>query len=255
MTVWRDARGNEYRGFLDGITNVTVTDARAATASLAALNAEAVVDMDGVAVVMVDIRGTFVGTFVFEASVDGTNYVGISGINVLTQQVVASITATATTVAVGVTGFRRFRVRCSAFTSGAGVVALRATAADYAIITVPLPALLSVTNTAIVNTAVTLTVPAAGAGLFHYFTRIMVQRFFATAGLAGATPTLVTTTNLPGARAFSFPTAGALGTSVAEILEQSQPLKSSAANTATTIVCPASTDTIWRVTADYYVGA
>jgi hypothetical protein len=111
-----------------------------------------------------------------------------------------------------------------------------------------------VTATAAVNTAVTLTIPANPAGLFHLFTRINIKRFFVTAGLAGTTPTLVTTTNLPGSLAFSFGTAGAIGTTLEEVLEPSAPIKSVTAATATTIVCPAVTDTIWRVTALYLLG-
>jgi hypothetical protein len=135
------------------------------------------------------------------------------------------------------------------------IVSLRASMADYAIIGVPLPTPLHVTATGLVNAAVTATIPSAGAGLFHYITRIHVKLFFATAGLAGATPKLVTTTNLPGTRVLSFPTAGALGTTVEENIANALPIKSTAAGTATTIVCPAATDAIWRVSVDYYVGA
>jgi hypothetical protein len=250
-----DARDNEFKGVLDGITNQTVVDARAPSATLAALNATAVVDLNGVSVVAVDVRGVFVGTLVFEATVDGTNFVQLPGINALTNAFVNTITATAQTVIVGCTGFRQFRVRVSAFTSGAMIVSLRASMADYAIIGVPLPTPLHVTATGLVNAAVTATIPSAGAGLFHYITRIHVKLFFATAGLAGATPKLVTTTNLPGTRVLSFPTAGALGTTVEENIANALPIKSTAAGTATTIVCPAATDAIWRVSVDYYVGA
>jgi hypothetical protein len=255
MTQFLDARGNEFKGMLDGITNQTMVDARAPSATLAALNATAVVDLNGVSVVAVDVRGTFVGTLVFEATVDGTNFVALPGINALTNAFVNTITTTAQTVLVGVTGFRQFRVRVSAFTSGAMIVALRASMANYAIIGVPLPTPLHVTATGLVNAAVTATIPSAGAGLFHYITRIHVKLFFATAGLAGATPKLVTTTNLPGTRVLSFPTAGAVGTIAEEEISNAQPIKSTTAGTATTIVCPAATDAIWRVSVDYYVGA
>lgn len=250
-----DARDNEFKGALDGITGQTVTDSRAATASLAAVNAEALVDLNGVSIVAVDVRGTFVGTLVFEGTIDGSNYVQLPGINRLTNVMVNTITATNTVVMVGVSGFRRFRVRCSAYTSGAMIVALRASMADFAIIGIPLPTPLHVTNTAAVNVAVTATLPAPGAGLFHYITRIHVKKYFATAGLAAATPQLVTTTNLPGARVLSMGTAGAIGSTAEETIANAQPIKSTAANTATTIVCPAATDAIWRVSVDYYVGA
>ena len=250
-----DARDNEFKGVLDGITNQTVTDLRAATANLAVANAEAIVDLNGVSVVAVDVRGTFVGTLVFEASVDGTTYVALPGINPLTNAFVNTITATNTVVMVGVTGFRRFRARVSAYTSGTMLVSLRASMADFAIIGVPLPTTLHVTNTGLVNAAVTATLPVPGAGLFHYITRIHVKKYFATVGLAAATPQLVTTTNLPGARVLSFATAGALGATAEETIANAQPIRSTTANTATTIVCPAALDAIWRVSVDYYVGA
>lgn len=255
MTQIFDARGNEFKGALDGITGQTITDSRAATANLAVVNAEAIVDLNGVSVVAVDVRGTFVGTLVFEASVDGTTYVALPGINPLTNAFVNTITATNTVVMVRVTGFRRFRARVSAYTSGAMVVALRASMADYAIIGVPLPTPLHVTATGLVNAALTATIPSAGAGLFHYITRIHVKKYFATAGLAAATPQLVTTTNLPGARVLSFSTAGAIGSTAEETIANALPIKSTTAGTATTIVCPAATDAIWRVSVDYYVGA
>jgi hypothetical protein len=71
---------------------------------------------------------------------------------------------------------------------------------------------------------------------------------------AAAAPVTVTTTNLPGTLAFSF---------AAEALPQGQidrwredfsyPLAAAAQATATTIVAPATTNVIWRVTAGYYV--
>lgn len=257
MTQLFDPRGNEFTGARDRITNETMTDARAATAVLSALNATAFVDLAGASIVLNDLRSAaFVGTVVFETTVDGTNYAAalglvgsgavslITGAGVVNQQVI-----------VGVTGARQYRIRVSAYTSGTLTVGLRASQADYATFALPVAAPLAVTATAAVNTGVTLTLPAPAAGLFHIITRIEITRFFATAGLAGATPTVVTTTNLPGSMAWSFPTAGALGSSVQVIAAPGQPLKSSTAATATTIVCPASTDTIWRVSAIYGVGA
>lgn len=255
MAILFDERGNQYTGALDQITGGTVTDARAPSANLALLNAEAIADLNGHCVAMFDIRGVFVGTVVFEGTVDGTNYVSIPVINQATQ---AFITAP-TTVGVfigSVTGFRRVRVRVSAYTSGTVIATIRASMADYAITSIPYPATLAVTVTAAVGVAATLTIPAGGVGLFHYITRIQVQRFATALLTAGATPVLVTTTNLPGTRVLSFPAdAAAQGTIYTEQIETAQPLKSTAANTATTIVCPATPLVIWRVTADYYLGA
>lgn len=255
MAILYDVRGNEWQGALDQITGGTITDARSPTANLSALNAEAIADLNGHCVASVDVRGTFTATLIFEGTVDGTNYVTLTAINQATQAMVTT-TAAAGTFFVSVTGYRRIRVRVSAYTSGTAVVAIRASLADYAINAIPYPATLSVTNTGAAGAAVTLTIPAAGAGLFHYITRIVIQRFATALLTAAAAPVVVTTTNMPGSKAFTFPAdAAAQGTIYSEIVEPSQPLKSSAANTNTTIVCPLTTAVIWRVTADYYVGA
>lgn len=257
MVQFKDARANEFTGSLDNITNVTFTDTRPSTASIASNGATVVVDLQGASVVGVDLRSAaFTGTVVFETTIDGTNWnaalglVGSGAVSLVTGAGVVN-----TQVIVGCTGARSMRVRCSAYTSGTLTVALRSTQADYATFALPVVAPLIVTATAAVNTAVTLTLPAPSAGLFHVVTRIQIDRFFATAGLAGATPTVVTTTNLPGSLAFSFPTAGILGSMESITLEPAQPIRSSVAATATTIVCPASTDTIWRATAYYGLGA
>lgn len=115
---------------------------------------------------------------------------------------------------------------------------------------------LAVTNTAAANTAVTLTLPAAGAGLFHYITYIEITRN-ATAALAGTATLVITTTNLPGSLAWSVGNAmSAGGTQIDVRMAFPSPLKSSVANTATTIVTPApGAAVLWRVTAFYYTAA
>jgi hypothetical protein len=64
----------------------------------------------------------------------------------------------------------------------------------------------------------------------------------------------VTTTNLPGTLAFSFPAdAAAQGTVDRWREDFAYPIASNAQNAATTIVCPATTNVIWRITAGFYV--
>jgi hypothetical protein len=63
---------------------------------------------------------------------------------------------------------------------------------------------------------------------------------------------VVTTTNLPGSPAFTFSSAGAIGAIDRYILPMTTPLRSSAANTATTVVAPAATGGIWRLNATYF---
>ncbi len=115
---------------------------------------------------------------------------------------------------------------------------------------------LAVTNTAAANTGVTLTLPAAGSGLFHYITHIHISRN-ATAALAGTATLVITTTNLPGSLAWSVGNAMvAGGTQNDVVLALTSPLKSSAANTATTIVAPApGAAVLWRLNAFYYTAA
>lgn len=114
------------------------------------------------------------------------------------------------------------------------------------------PADLQVTSVGASGAAVTLTLPAPGANLFHHIARVSLTLYNVAARTGGATPVTVTSTNLPGSPAWTFPSAGAIGT-VDRVLEfWDIPLKSSAANTASTIVCPATTSVIWRVSAAYY---
>ena len=92
------------------------------------------------------------------------------------------------------------------------------------------------------NTAVTLTLAAAGAGLFHYITSVEIVNVNPTVlAIAPAAVTLAyTSTNIPGAPAW---TAGNLLAAGAEKLVErvSYPggIKTTTANTATTFVAPA----------------
>jgi hypothetical protein len=260
MPVLYDARGNELLGSLDQIGGGTVTDARTASATLGSVNAEIVMDLNGKAVASFDIRtGAMNATLVFEATVDGTNYFGLPGINVLTEAALSAVVITTTHAAtynVGVTGYRRVRCRVSAYTSGNVVVAARATTADYLIYAKPMPTLLWVTVTAAANTIATATLPAGGAGLFHYITYINCMRN-ATAALAGTATLIHTTTNLPGNPAWSVGNAMAAGGTQIDVdYQPAFPLKCSVANTNTTIVMPAAGLAVLnRVNVGYYLGA
>lgn len=113
-----------------------------------------------------------------------------------------------------------------------------------------------VTAVGAVNAAVTATLPAAGAGLFHYITSIRVTKLYAILGVASGAGVTISTGNLPGNPAWTTEqAAGALGTTVKVVDEAcGLPIKSAAANVATTIVCPAQAQTIWRVNVTYYTG-
>ncbi len=110
------------------------------------------------------------------------------------------------------------------------------------------------TTTGVAGAALTLTLAAPGAGLRHYLTRLAIERPAAAALTAGATPRLITTTNLPGPLASSIPVGAAVAGSVHEkILDPGRPITSSAQNTASTIFAGAVTSVIWHLTAPFYV--
>lgn len=255
-----DARGNEFNGSIDSITGVTVTDGRTATATLGAVNAEAIIDLNGQKAVAVHL---FTGanatlTVVFEGTIDGTNYFALPTFNIATTSMIASFALSAattnTTYYITVTGFRRVRVRCSVYTSGSLTVAMRATVAPLPpVAEVLYPTTLWVTATAAANAAATATLTAV-AGMFHYITHIDITRN-ATAALAGTATIIHTTTNLPGSPAWSVGNAMVAGGTEKDVnIDFAVPLKSSVVNTNTTVVAAAGgAAVLGRVNVGYYV--
>lgn len=256
MSILYDSQGNEMSTRLDGIGGRTLTDTRPATYNLNALNAEVVLDFAGCAAWACQITGTFVGTVVWEATIDGTNYFSIPVMNLATEIHVLSTTAPG--VFTGeVAAFRRMRVRCSAYTSGTITVALRSTLADTIVYSKPIPITAIGTNLSVANTAGTLTLASPGAGLFHYICGIEITRINnSAAAVAGTALLAFTTTNLPGSLAFSSGNALAVGESKTDISWfPTVPIKSVTAATATTIVGPAAGAGVQvRITALYYIG-
>jgi hypothetical protein len=104
------------------------------------------------------------------------------------------------------------------------------------------------------NTGVTLTLPAPGAGLFHYIESIRISRA-CNAALAGTAALSITTTNL-GGRAWMVGNAMAAGGTQLDVAELwPHALRSAVANTATTIVLPAPGVAVqWTVEVVYFVG-
>ena len=144
-----------------------------------------------------------------------------------------------------------------------------AVAADAALVVAvspngPLPPLaeqrastLHITATAVVNTAVTASLPAPAAGLFHYITSIQVVKLYAALGVASAAGVVITSTNLPGAAAWTTEQiASAVGTAVTVINYQpTTPIKVSTAAAISTIAAPAQLQTIWRMNVSYFTAA
>lgn len=223
MPTLYDARGNEILStFPDQITNGVITDNRPVSALLGVLNSEVLMDLNGAKTATFDVRsGAGALTFLVEASIDGTNYfaVPIFAINQLlvavqvTEVFVPSVVVATTINAqytVDVSGYRRVRLRVSAYTSGNITVAARASIADLVGYARQIPTTSFVTATAAANTLATATLPAAGVGMFHYITSIMLMRS-ATAVLAGTATIIHTSTNLPGSPAWSVGNAMAAG--------------------------------------------
>jgi hypothetical protein len=226
-----------------------------ATGALGALNSEIIVNADGASTVTLDLRGTFNLTVEVSGSADGVNWV-VLPVRPVTGGIYQAVVAGA---APGIwvaacAGFARLRARVTAYTSGsAAAVLLAATGLLDDRLLGEVSSNIG-TNTGVAGAAVILSLAAPGAGLRHYLTRLAIERHAAAALTAGATPTLITTTNLPGSLAFSIPVeAAAAGTVYEKFTDPSRPMMSSAQNTATTIVAGAVTSVIWRITALFYV--
>lgn len=112
---------------------------------------------------------------------------------------------------------------------------------------------LAVSVTGAAAAAVTVTLPAV-AGQFHYISRINIIAYATVARTGAAAPVVVTSTNLPGALAWTTPTAQAVGTQYETDIQLTSPLKSSAVGIATTIVAPGTASVIWRINVIYYTG-
>jgi hypothetical protein len=116
-------------------------------------------------------------------------------------------------------------------------------------------ATLTVTATAATGVAASLSLPAAGVGLFHYITSLTIDLYSTAARTGTATPIVVAATNVPGNPGWHFATAGAIGTIDRYAPLMATPLRSSVANTATTIVGPVVTGGIWRINVQYFTAA
>jgi len=226
------------------------------TGTLGALNAEISAYCDGCSTVAIDLRGTFSMTVAVQGTVDGTNWVLIpvrpqtGGIFVL------AVTGTAAGVwMASCAGFTKVRAIVTAYTSGSATAFIAASTALFDDFAKNGGVTSSIgTATGAAAAAVTLTIAAPGAGLRHYLTYVAIKRFASALLTAAATPVLVTTTNLPGTLVFSLPAdAAAQGTIFPHQEDYTFPIAAVAQNTATTIVCPATTAVIWRVTVGYYV--
>lgn len=248
-------------------------EARRSTGTLAALNAELVHDLNGdnSVVIFVNGTGTFNATYALDGSPDGVNFYSLvafpyapasvggtlpqAGQPLVTEAVNAATVQRMLCAAVG--GLQKVRIRLTAYTGGSAAVTINSDTADSIspYVRDQKAATLMVTATGAASAAVTATLPAV-AGLRHYIDRVSVMRSATAALTAGATPVVVTTTNIPGTPALTFGSdAGGIGIDREQIMEfGGAGIAASAVNTATTIVCPVYTGVIWRVNVSYRLG-
>jgi hypothetical protein len=225
--------------------------------NLGSLNSEIIVKNDGASSVSLDLRGTFNLTLEVAGTIDGVNWfpIPMRPVNVAAVKYVAVITGSAAGGWVGKCGpYLLVRVRCTAYTSGSAVATVLV---SNALLDDTLNGMITTdiaTNTGAAAAAVTLTLAAPGAGLRHYLTYLAISRFATAALTAAAAPVLVTTTNIPTGFVLNFPADAALQGSIDRYREDfTYPLATAAQNTATTFVCPATPNVIWRATAGFYL--
>jgi hypothetical protein len=115
------------------------------------------------------------------------------------------------------------------------------------------PATTAVSVTAATGVGATLTIPAAPAGLFNYLDFLEIVQV-GTLTAAGVTAVVVTSTGITGTPSFSFGSDYVIGRAIRYDYQIPGGLKGSAAATAITVVCPATTNVLWRVNGFYHVG-
>lgn len=105
------------------------------------------------------------------------------------------------------------------------------------------------------NIGATITLPAV-SGQFHYITSIIIGRS-ATAALSGTATLSITTTNLPSSLQWRVGNAMVAGGTQRDVeMYWDNPLKSSVANTNTTIVLPApGAAVLWGAVVTYFTAA
>lgn len=225
---------------------------------LVTINSELTLAVDGCNSFAMDVRGTYTtGVLIVEGTVDGTNWNAIPMRPYNQAGVLYLLSPAAATAGLWMgrcSAFRTIRARmATGATVGGATVTLAASSAalDNALQDRITPS--RGTNTGAAGAAVTLTLTSPGAGLRHYITSLKVQRFAAALLVAGATPVLVTTTNIPGTLVLSIPAdAAAAGSMYTETVDCTFPIATVAQGTNTTIVAPVTTNVIWRISAGFY---
>ena len=218
--------------------------------------AEQIIYCDAANTVSVILNGTFVGTFEVDGTIDGVNWTPIPIRAINAASTAYALNATTTGFYQGFCGqYYKVKIRCTSYTSGTATGVIIAEMGNPDDLLRPNITPLIVTATGAAGSAVTATLPAV-TGLRHFITYLHISKFASALLTAGATPVLVTTTNLPGSPVFSLG-AGADSQGTLSILseEYNYALAASAQSAATTIVAPATTAVIWRINVGYYLGS
>lgn len=252
---------------------VPVRESRRKVATLGALNAEVVLELDGDESAIIHVlSGGLVGTVEFSAAYDNTssNFHAIPVYPVANAAVggtapVSSrpLVQEALTTAQGIRSycvsvgqFRALRVRLGAYTSGNASVTLTSDPVGTNHLGIQAKTMTELVSvTAAVGVAVTATLPAV-VGLRHIIDFVEVTRS-ATAGLTpAAAPVVITSTNLPGSFALTCgQDAGGVGVDKDMLADfGGTGLAATATNTNTTIVCPAYVGVVWRINVGYRLG-
>lgn len=232
------------------------------TGTIVALNGTVVVNAQGTYTVTAAITGTFVATVVIEGQ-DASGAWNSLPMYLVTPSVPYSSQFSTTTTGVFVVtggGYASIRARASAYTSGTINIAFNASLGQQTIASSQLGSwsvkdadtAFVVTTTSATGVAATLTIPAA-TNQFHFIDSLEITAYSTAARTGVVTPILVTSTNLS-SMAWTFATAAVIGSTDRQLQFFPKGIKSTTVNTVTTIVAPATTGIIWRLTATYRLG-
>ena len=105
-----------------------LTDVRSLNQAVGSLNAEVLLSLNGQGAVAIQVLTIGTQTLSFEGTVDGTNYFSVNAWPLAGGSSVTSTTANGNWIAMA-SGYTKFRVRCSAYTSGSATVSANASAA------------------------------------------------------------------------------------------------------------------------------
>lgn len=249
-----DSLGNELR-VLPAIGGSTLIDTRPQLINLAAVNAEIVIDISHENTASFDIRGTWAGNIVAEVSVDGTNFLQINIWNRVAEQFTNVILSNGVYTLFLQGAPKSLRLRMSAYTSGAAMVAFRASQNISHVYALPIPASLAFSSLTTVNSAATITLPAV-SNAYHYITKIEIIRINTSASAIVAAAILnITTGNFPNSIAWQAGN-GIAGFATIKDVDNNYitPIKSANIGTATTINLPAAGAGVqFRINVHYYV--